>query len=176
MAFANPLTNLERLGLEHGMRVADIGAGLGAYALGSAKLVGDNGKVYAIDVQQDLLKKLKTESVRQKLHNIDVIWANAEKKISTKLHDAALDAAIISNVLFQSDDKRGFVEEAIRILKPGGKLMVIDWTDSFGGLGPHENEVFTKDKALALLHSFPVSLSSEFDAGDHHYGLIFIKR
>ncbi len=175
MAFTNPEKNLEALDLTLGLSVVDIGAGSGAYAIAAAKLVGDNGKVYAIDVQKELLAKLKNEAKRLRMHNIEIIWADAEKLGATKLRDGSVDAVILSNVLFQVEDKKGTIAEAKRILKSGGKGVLIDWTDSFGGLGPQPKDVFPKDEAGGTISSAGLTLVKEFDAGDHHYGLVFRK-
>ena len=176
MSFNNPQRNIEGLELNYGMKIADIGTGSGVYAFYSAKMVGDGGKVYAVDIQQQLLLKLRTESKRQNIHNIEFVWGDAEKKGGTKIKDATVDAAIVSNVLFQVEDKRGMVFEAVRILKSGGKLMLIDWVSSFGGLGPLNKDVFSKEEAKGLAFEAHMSLFKEFDAGDHHYGLIFVKK
>ena len=59
--FSNPEQNVLQLGLREGMRVADFGAGSGAYSLASGKKVGHTGHVYAIEVQKNLVKKLESE-------------------------------------------------------------------------------------------------------------------
>jgi len=175
MAFAHPETNLKALSLGPGMKVADIGAGTGLYALSAARAVGDSGRVYAIDVQQELLLKLKAESKRAHINTIEMIWANAEKPGGTKLKDASIDAVILSNVLFQAEDMRAMLLESIRILKPGGKLLIIDWTDSFGGLGPKPADVVRREEARSLALGEHLIFVNEFKAGEHHYGLIFSK-
>jgi ubiquinone/menaquinone biosynthesis C-methylase UbiE len=176
MAFTDPILNLSHLELQKGMSVIDIGAGSGRYAIASANLVGDNGKVYAVDIQQDLLGKLKREASKLRLQNIYPIWADIEGKESTKLKDQTVDAVILSNILFQVENKKNVVDEAVRILKKGGKVLLIDWSDSFGGIGPQEKDVLSKSMAESLLLSCGLSLLLEFEAGDHHYGFLFIKR
>ncbi len=104
--------------------------------------------------------------------NVSTIWADAEKEKGTKLKDGLLDIVLLSNVLFQTDDDRGLFREVRRILKPGGKCIVIDWTDSFSGMGPHRHHVYTKGQALSRSHETGFSLVSEFTPGAHHYGLI----
>jgi hypothetical protein len=54
-----------------------------------------------------------------------------------------------------------------------GKVAVIDWTDSFRGMGPHKNDVVRKEEALALARGEGLELIREFPAGAHHYGLLF---
>lgn len=174
MAFLDPRTTLVPLGLSSGMKVADIGAGSGAYALAAAEAVGDAGVVYAIDVQKELLGKLKREAERRGKHSIHIVWADAEKLGTTGLNDQSADAIIFSNVLFQMEDKEGALEEARRILVPKGRVLVVDWAES-GSPGPTPAHLFGKAAAKALFEEKGFNFRTEARAGDHHYALIFQK-
>ncbi|MEK7147518.1 MAG: methyltransferase domain-containing protein [Patescibacteria group bacterium] len=174
--FTDPEKNLEQFDLQKGMRVADFGAGSGFYAFTAARLVGDKGKVFAVDIQKDLLTRLKKEAATKKLLNIEIVWGDLEKEGGAKLKDGSVDRAIVSNLLFQIEKKECLVREAARVLKPNGKVLVIDWTDSFGGLGPEPRAVFDKETARALFENDGFSLERTIDAGAHHYGLIFAKK
>jgi ubiquinone/menaquinone biosynthesis C-methylase UbiE len=174
MAFADPKKNIEHLMIGEDMKVVDVGSGGGAYTFVAAG-IAESGKVYAIDVQKDLLSKLRAEAAKRHLHNIETVWADIEELGGTKLMDGIADRAIISNLLFQIEHKEGAAKEVARLVRPKGRLMVIDWTDSFGGLGPVPNDVFSASKARALFERAGFQMLKEFDAGDHHYGIIFEK-
>jgi ubiquinone/menaquinone biosynthesis C-methylase UbiE len=174
MSFANPASLIRELHIGEEMKVLDIGAGNGAYALLAAKLA-HHGKVYAIDVQKDLLRKLKAEAAREHIHNIETIWADAELPHSTKVVDHHIDRAILSNTLFQVEDKEGLAKEIARVMRPKGKLLVVDWMDSFGGLGPHPQEVYKAALAKSLFMHAGFTLEKEGTGGDHHYALLFTK-
>jgi ubiquinone/menaquinone biosynthesis C-methylase UbiE len=173
MAFTDPKKNLEPLSLQEGMKVVDIGAGSGFYTFEAAKAVGNGGKVYAIDVQPELLIKIKNTAQAQKLTNVEVIHGNIEIVGGTRLHDKSIDAAIISNTLFQIEHKEGLIAELKRILKSSSKVLVIDWTDSFGGLGPHPDHIVTPEKTKELFESQGFSNVQYLTPGDHHYGFIY---
>lgn len=175
MAFADPTENLKNLNIKEGWKVADFGTGSGFYALGLAKRVGESGRVYAVDVQKDLLSKLKNKAREEHLFNIEVVWADLDKLGGTKLADSFLDAVVISNVLFQSEHKENLAKEAARVLKFGGEAIVIDWSDSYGGLGPHRDHVFTSNKGETLFTNNGFVVVKSFDAGEHHWGLLFKK-
>ena len=174
--FTDPEKNLDQFDLQKGMWVADFGAGSGFYALTAAKLVGDKGKVLAVDIQKDLLVRLKKEATAKKILNIEIIWGDLEKTGGAKLKDDSMDRVIVSNLLFQIGGKESLAEEAARVLKSGGKVLVIDWTDSFGGLGPQEKDIFGKEKAQTLFENAGFSLERAIDSGVHHYGLILAKK
>jgi ubiquinone/menaquinone biosynthesis C-methylase UbiE len=171
--FADPKKNIEQFGLEPGQKVADLGSGSGFYSLAAAEVLRGSGAVYAVDVQQDLLTTLSNAARAEKLGVIQTIWGDIEKTGGTKLADKSVDAAIVSNVLFQAESKEGLLKEAFRILKPRGRLLLIDWSDSFGGMGPHPESVVNREAAEKLLSETGFQYEREISAGEHHYGLIY---
>lgn len=170
--FADPVRNIRALGIEHGMKVADFGAGSGAYALAIAEHLSGSGTVYAIDVQKDLLRRIKNDAHKRGLKNIEVIWADLEESGSSKIANHTVDVVLLSNILFQVPDKEMPLEEAKRIVKKSGRIIIIDWSESFGGLGPHKDDVFTKEEAKDLASKAGLRIVEEFDAGTHHFGLM----
>ncbi len=171
--FAHPHANVATFGIDHGMHVADFGSGSGHYVLAIAEWLAGSGHVYAIDVQRDLLKRTQNEATKRGFKNVSVIWADLEARRSSKVTDRHLDIVLISNLLFQIENKEAVFIEAHRILKPTGKLIVIDWSDSWGGMGPQKSEVVKKEMAFAYARDNGFEFLRDFPAGAHHYGLIF---
>jgi len=172
--FSNPEQNVAQLGLQEGMIVADFGAGIGLYSKFAGKKVGDSGKVYAVEVQKDLVKKLEDEIRIWRASNITVIWGDIEKINGTKITDASVDVVIVSNVLFQCEDKLGLIDEIKRILKSTGKVLLVDWSESFGGMGPSIDHVVNQDQATELFSKRGFKFEKNIVVSDHHYGIIFI--
>ncbi len=170
--FANPVENILAIGLQGGMKIADFGAGSGAYTLAAARTVGAHGKVYAVEVQKDLLTRIKNTATQEHLDNVEIIWGDFELPHGSRIADCLVDVVIISNALFQLENKSGALHEARRILKPTGKLAIIDWSESFSGMGPMKNDVVQKEAALELARMAGFTLMNEFAAGAHHYGLL----
>lgn len=175
MKFANPKRNIEQFGLEAGMEVADFGAGAGYLAVEAAEVVGKKGVVYVIDIQQELLTKSLHLAKEHHVDSIVFIHSDLEQDSGSTLPAESVDAVIVSNLLFQVEKKDAIAREAKRILKPEGKLLVVDWRDSFGGVGPQKEYVFRADEALELFVSMGFTHVSEIDAGAYHYGLVFSK-
>jgi len=173
MAFSDPAKNIERFGITEGMRIADFGSGSGHYSIAAAHAVGDSGKVYAIDVQQGLLKKVKDLSRAEHKNNIEALWGNVELPRGSKLADGIADGVIIANALFQFENKDAALTEARRVLKLKGRLFLVEWSDSFGGLGPQTGDVVTAEAARVLAEKNGFVFDRSIEAGDHHYGLIF---
>lgn len=174
--FIKPESVIDHLQITHGMHVADLGAGSGHFSIQAGKRVGLAGKIYVVDVLKDLLDRVKKDAEKQKLLNLEIVWGNIEKKGGTKLSDLSMDREIIANVLFQVEDKNGLASEAHRILRNGGKVLVIDWSDSFNNMGPIAPSVVSKESARAIFEKAGFIFEKEVPAGSHHYGFIIMKR
>lgn len=173
--FSDPQKNIEQCGIQVGMEIADFGSGSGFYTISVAKALISTGKVYAIDVQKDLLSKLKNSAVNDGLYNVETIWGDIEKINGTHLRDMSVDFVLICNALFQIKDKSITINEAKRVLKPGGKVLIVDWSDSFGGVGPKQENIVKKDFVVDIMERSGFHMEREISAGANHYGLIFKK-
>lgn len=173
--FVDPKIVSSHFHLQEGDVVADLGAGSGHYMEPLSKAVGQTGKVYLCEIQKELVDSLGVLSREKRLLNVFPLWCDIESLGGIKLPDGALGAALLSNVLFQFTNKENALREVARVLKKGGKLIVIDWTDSFGGLGPRADSVVTEQGARSLLEKAGFSFERIFPAGDHHYGLVYRK-
>lgn len=159
--------------LREGDTVADFGAGSGYFLKTLSRLVGSEGTVHACEIQKNLIETMGEVVRRENLQNVEVHWCDVEEENGSKLAGDSLDTIIIVNSLFQFEDKDAALLEARRTLRPGGKLFIIDWSESFGGLGPQPAEIITANDARALAEKHGFTFERSFDAGDHHYGLAF---
>ena len=161
--------------LREGDTVADFGAGSGYFLQALSEAVGATGRVYACEIQRELVEKLGNTARLQNLTNVDPIWCDIEEPNGVKIASGALDAVVLINTLFQIEDKNTALSEVLRTLRPGGKLLLIDWSESFGGLGPQPYQVVSQSDAQSLVETAGLVFERSFDAGDHHYGLAFKK-
>jgi len=175
MAFIEPAQVIPYFELRPDMQVADFGCGSGAYALGMSRAILPNGKVYAVDIQRDLLVTLKNTAIESHILNIEFLWGNVEEMGGSKIADQSLDFVLVSNILFQTHGGYKLSLEIKRVLKPEGRVAIIDWTSSFNNLGPHQDHLITKEEARKSFESSGFQFVKEFPAGDNHYGLIFKK-
>jgi ubiquinone/menaquinone biosynthesis C-methylase UbiE len=127
MTFSRPADVLEKFGVHEGQQVADLGAGSGYYALAASKIVGDSGKVYVVEVQNEILVRLAREAKREHISNIAFLHTDMERPGGTKIADSVVDSALVCNVLFQIENRPEFLEEVRRILKPSGRVLAVDW-------------------------------------------------
>jgi len=169
--FVDPAAVTTHMHLREGDIVADFGAGSGYFATALTTAVGESGLVYAVEVQKNLVEKIGDLARSKGLGQLQIIWGDIEEIGGTKIGTEALDAAIMVNTFFQCEDKNAALAEVWRALRSGGKFFIIDWSESFGGLGPQPNEVVSEPEATALCESFGFVLERTFPAGGHHYGI-----
>lgn len=155
------------------MIVADLGAGTGHYAIPAGRIVS-RGKVYAVEIQKDFLETIRNRVKESHLGNVECLWGNIEKIGGTKLGDDTIDRVIASNVFFQVDDKNDFIKEVKRILKPGGKVLLIDHCPERSHLGL--KSAVSKEKAKEMFIGKGFEFEKFIDAGSHHYGIILINK
>src|SRR3989344_1166436 len=117
---------LTQLDIKENMLTAEFGCGSAAFAIALAKRVSQ-GRVYALDIQEDKLSALKGKLSIEKLNNVFPILCDLEADKGSTLPDGSLDIVLIPNVLFQAENKYAILKEASRILKSGGQLLVLDW-------------------------------------------------
>ena len=169
--FTDPLKNLKTLGLREDNIVADLGAGTGHYSVMLGVFV-PRGKVYAVELQKDYLETIKNKVKEAHLGNVEIIWGNVEKIGGIKIGEAIVDVVIASNILSQVEDKEKFLLEIKRILKPQGRVFLIDWSDpSVIGV----TNIISKNKAKEMFEQKGFIVEQEIDAGSHHYGMILRK-
>ncbi len=113
---------VQQLGLRPGMTVADIGAGTGYFAIPMAHAVAPGGKVFAVDMQPEMLDRLRARLQP----GLPVVLVEGEAT-GTTLADHGVDLALYANVWHEFDDRAAALSEAARILKPGARIAILDW-------------------------------------------------
>lgn len=178
----NELINNEKLlrsaGIEQGMKVGDFGCGSGGFfALQAAKMVGKDGRVYAFDVRRKALESVENKARFAGLFNIDLIWTDLERFGGAKrIPNNSLDLGLLINTLFQTEDKRAVMRETIRMIKPGGRLLIADWERAASLFGPPPERRVHPDLMKELALELGLEFDREFKAGKYHYALLFTKK
>ena len=164
---------IARLDLKAGMKVADLGCGAkGHFVWPSAKSVGENGVVYAVDILKSALDSIASQSKLQNFTNVTAVWSDIEIYGGAEgIADGSCDAALLINV----HAKPAMLKEALRTLKKGGKLLLIDWKAIATPFGPPTKDRISAEEAKKRATEFDLELEQEFDAGPHHWGLIYKK-
>ncbi len=174
--FLNPTKVIEAAGVHEGMQIADFAAGSGFFTRAAARKVEPQGTVWAVDIQQDLLPHIKHLALAEGLKNVEVIHGDVTDQDGSHLPPASFDMVIAANILFVVEDKRGLLSEINRVLKVNGRALLIDWSGSYGGLGPHPKHVVTSDSAQSLCKEGGFSVIQDIPAGAYHWGFMVRKK
>lgn len=164
-----------QFGLEPGMRAADLGSGSGYFTVELAKAVGEGGSITAVDILDTALETVRGRANDAGVKNVQLVRANLEVFGSTFLTDDSQDFVLLANVLFQNDQKLGVIKEAKRILRPGGKMVVIDWEKGVGGLGPPDEYRTPKESILTLAGQEGLNYEKDISVDAYHFGMFFRK-
>jgi ubiquinone/menaquinone biosynthesis C-methylase UbiE len=116
-----------------------------------------------------------TRIKQEGLKNIKTVWSNLELIGATNIPTGSLDIAFIHNVLFQAGKHDSFLKETARLLKAGGKLMVIDWKKIASPFGPPVKDRPEPELIKNMAAKAGLKLLEEFEAGPYHFGLIFTR-
>lgn len=170
--FLNVREVLRNLALAEGMSAAEFGCGSAIFATTLSRLL-KKGHVYALDVQEEKISALNGRLAKEHIGNVSGIVCDLEAPGGSTLADAALDVVLIPNMLFQTENRYGILEEASRILKSGGQLLVVDWLKK-GPFSPPAGMI-APEQVREMAAKLPLKMKKEFAAGDYHYGLLFVK-
>lgn len=160
--FSDPIQNVLEFGFIPGDTVVDFGAGAGHYSHILSKTVGPNGQVIAVDIQKEMLERLKNEARKDGKENIEVVWGDVEKQNGTNLRDGVAAGAVLSNILSLVENKIETIKEAKRVIRPNGRICVVEWSNKI-----------SKDKMKELFNQTGMKFERAFEAGSHHTGYIF---
>src|SRR5215475_136802 len=113
---------MDALGAKPGYRVADIGCGYGYFTFRLAARVGAEGKVYAVDIDEEAINKVRRRKEREKLEQVEPILSeSADPSLPNDL-----DAVLIVETYHEFRDYDRMMQAVFRALKPGGRLVILD--------------------------------------------------
>jgi ubiquinone/menaquinone biosynthesis C-methylase UbiE len=169
--FLNPSKVLENLDLKSNMMAADFGCGSGGWVLPLAKKLED-GTVYAIDILEHPLSFLRKRLEQERIKNVRIINSDIEKIGGSRLPDSQIDLVLMTNLLFQCQNKKNVLSEGKRVLRKGGKVLIVDWVKDNPLTKEIEYVSFEEIKNIARDLGF--SIEREFQISEYHKGLILL--
>jgi ubiquinone/menaquinone biosynthesis C-methylase UbiE len=173
--FIDPVSVISKLDFQPEMKVADFGCATGYFVFPLSKKIGNGGIIYALDILPEKLETVESQARLLGLTNIITNRVNLERPGGSKLDDESVDWVLLVNMLFQNHDKNSIIQEAKRVLKKDGSILVIEWNDSTTLFGPPQNVRIPKDEILKLAQNNQLKLQSEIPVSNFHYGLLFKK-
>ncbi len=157
---------IERLALRPGLRVADVGAGTGYFAIPMAHAVGAHGRVFAVDLQAEMLQLLR-DKLDAATENLETAEGSAHQ---TNLPGESCDLVLLANVWHELDDHPGVLREAARLLRPEGRLTILDWrADAVRPPGPPIDHRWPVQKTVHMLEHNGWTVHDYGGIGSYHY-------
>lgn len=162
----DPEAILDAFGVVAGMALADVGCGTGFFALPAAARVGREGRVYAVDMQEEMLWGLQDRLREAGVRNVLPVLSLEDL---IPLPEASVDATLLVNALHELRGDGG-LQEVLRILRPGGVLGVVDWKKEAMERGPPLDHRLSLEEALARLEGLGFRVEV-VEVGPYHYGV-----
>jgi ubiquinone/menaquinone biosynthesis C-methylase UbiE len=170
-AALQPEALLRRLGLRKGDTMADIGCGPGFFTLPAAKIVGPTGRVLAADIQGEMLTAVRSRAAEAELANVRVVKTSDTE---IPLPATSCNFILMAFVLSELDQRATFLHKAARLLKPKGRLIVIEWIKREEADGPPADERIPLDDLLADATAAGLRLDEREDLDESQYYCVFL--
>lgn len=174
MKFINPQTVVAQMGLKTGQTAADFGSGAGFFTVAAAKMVGNTGTVYAVDVQQSKLTATFSAAAQQGFNNVQIVQADLDQPIKG-IADTSCDAVILASILHEVKNRDMLLKNAYRVLKSGGLLLAVEWKPEHTLFGPSLDKRISEQQLEQELAAIGLHKVKSIPADSGHYSLLFKK-
>ena len=158
------------LALKQGETVADIGAGSGFFSFRFAPHVGNSGRVYAVDVNPDMILYMNRHIRDNKLTNVVTVLSAPDDPL---LIDGSINRFFVCNTWHHVDNRPEYIKLMKRMLKPGGQIIVIDYRKEVLPVGPPPEMKMAREEVLREMESGGFRLAQEHSFLPYQYFLVF---
>jgi len=169
----NPDKAVSLLGLRPGMVVADVGAGVGYYTVKLAGKVGATGKVYATDIQPEMIRTLRQYVAKKGVTNVEPVLSTAT---ATGLPEGAVDLMILVDVYHEFSEPQKMLAALRRALKPGGRLVLLEFRKEDPNIPIREEHKMSVAEAKQELEAEGFALEKVLHDLPWQHMLFFIKK
>ena len=150
-------------GIACGDTCIDFGSGTGMFALSMAALVGSKGKVYAIDNSKEMLEYIRAKNPPP---NLKLIYSDVGR---TGLNSQIANMCLLAFILHEVKEPDNIIAEAFRLLKPDGRLVIVEWKADLDSPGPPRKRRISKKQIEQLLAHIGLTLENYLDWSKNHY-------
>ncbi len=161
---------LDALNIQPGDVIADVGAGSGYFTVRLARRVGEEGKVYAVDIQEEMLKLIRQKIDRLQLSNVQLTLGETA---DPKLPPGAIDLVFIVDAYHEFQRPIALMKRLAESLKPNGRAMIIEYKAEYEAIRAlhkmEESQIVSELKLAGLV------LFRRFDILENQHMLIFKK-
>jgi ubiquinone/menaquinone biosynthesis C-methylase UbiE len=165
-----PAELLRSLGLKRGDTFADIGCGPGFFTIPGAEIVGAGGRVLAADIQGEMLSAVKSRVTEHGLTNVRVVKTS---DVEVPLPAACADLVLLAFTLDEVDQRARFLHRVGRLLRPAGRLAVIEWEKQEEAEGPPLTQRLSPEDVLKDAEAAGLRVVEQRTLNEHHYLCVF---
>lgn len=171
--FFNPNNILKTMGVSNEIKgLVEFGCGYGTFTIPAARII--NGKVYAIDIEPEMVEFTKRKARENRLINVKTVLRDFVLN-GSGFDDASVDYTMLFNIL-HIDKPEKLLGEAYRILKPNGKLGIIHWNyDSTTPRGPPMEIRPKQEQCIKWAESSGFNNPKKYELKPYHYGIVMEK-
>ncbi|MFC2022654.1 class I SAM-dependent methyltransferase [Chloroflexota bacterium] len=151
--------------------VADIGCGTGTFTLPLAHSLS-KGRVYAIDIQEKMLEKVREKLVQQSIKNIETRLCG---ELEFPLEPGTMDGILLANVLHETPDPMPFIKVISTLVRPGGWVAILDWKKEKATKGPPFYKRLSPNKVQIISAEFGLYSNKIVPIWEDHYLVLLDK-
>jgi ubiquinone/menaquinone biosynthesis C-methylase UbiE len=158
------------LALRQGETIADIGAGTGYFAFRFARHVGSSGRIYAVDINPDMILYMNRYIRDKGVKNVVTVLSPADDPL---LPDASIDRFFVCNTWHHVPSRPQYVALMKKMLKPGGQIIVVDYKKEQLPVGPPPEMKTAREEVIRQMESGGFKLHKEHTFLPYQYFLVF---
>lgn len=164
-----PFETLEKVGLQEGDIMTDIGCGIGYFTLPAAEIVGPQGLVYAMDISPEMLDEVETRAADLENRNIRLVNSGEN---DFKIKEETVNFAFICLVLHEAKNVTDFLQETKRITTGQGRVAIIEWKKVESSYGPPVDHRLDISDVKKIVQDLGFKNVRGMEIGEHFYAVV----
>lgn len=172
--YFHPKMTLEKFGLREGMVFLDLGCGYGTFSIAAASIVGKQGLVYSLDIDEKMTRRVERKARSSGLKNIKTMVRDICSLRNVEL--PPVDIALFANVIHGTRNKVRLLKAVKRFLKLRGQVVVMNWNvDASTPRGPPMKLRPSKEDTLEYLRKAGYGRARVLDVQPFHYAVLALR-
>ena len=162
------------LDLKRDTVLLDVACGVGKYSIAASEILGHEGVIYAIDLWEEGINALRQTVAEKDIKNIRPVFGDVNKRIP--LEDRSIDVVLMATVLhdlIEVNAERGTLNEVRRVLRPGGRLVIIEFKKIEGPPGPPVAIRLSPEETEKIVSGYGFKQEKIVDVGLYNYLSVF---